>query len=84
MVRSTRRRALYEFLKTKNIFAQVHYIPVHRMPYYEALGHRAGDFPHAEAYYAECLSLPLYPTLTDAEQDYVVACVREFAAELPA
>ncbi len=74
------RRGLYDFLRTRNIFAQVHYIPVHRMPYYEALGHRAGDFPRAEAYYAHCLSLPLYPTLTDAEQAYVVSCVQEFVA----
>lgn len=78
IVRVADRRGLYDFLRTKNIFAQVHYIPVHRMPYYEDLGWRAGDFPHAERYYAECLSLPLYPTLTDAEQDYVVVCVREF------
>ncbi len=81
VVRAKHRRALYDFLRTRNIFAQVHYIPVHRMPYYEALGHRAGDFPHAEAYYAECLSLPLYPTLTDEEQTYVIECLREFATE---
>lgn len=78
IVRVPNRRGLYDFLRTKNIFAQVHYIPVHLMPYYEALGHRAGDYPHAEAYYEECLSLPMYPTLTDAEQDYVIGCVREF------
>lgn len=74
------RRGLYEFLRTKNILAQVHYVPVHRMPYYEKLGWQAGDFPQAEAYYARCLSLPLYPTLTDEEQAYVIECVREFLA----
>ena len=74
------RRGLYDFLKTRQIFAQVHYIPVHLMPYYERLGWEKGDFPQAEAYYARCLSLPLYPTLTDEEQDYVVACVAEFLA----
>ncbi|MGI4833482.1 MAG: UDP-4-amino-4,6-dideoxy-N-acetyl-beta-L-altrosamine transaminase [Janthinobacterium lividum] len=72
------RRELYEFLRTKNILTQVHYVPVHQMPYYEKLGWQVGDFPHAEAYYRRCLSLPLYPTLTDEEQQYVVACVREF------
>ena len=72
------RKGLYDFLKTKQIFAQVHYIPVHRMPYYEGLGWKAGDFPLAEEYYAHCLSIPLFPTLTDEEQDYVVACVSEF------
>ena len=74
------RLGLYDYLKTKQIFAQVHYIPVHRMPYYEGLGWRAGDFPLAEEYYAHCLSIPLFPTLTDEEQDYVVACVTEFVS----
>jgi len=54
---------------------------VHRMPYYEKLGWQAGDFPAAEAYYARCLSLPLYPNLTDEEQAYVIDCVQEFLAQ---
>ena len=83
VVQVANRRGLYEFLRTKNVLAQVHYVPVHRMPYYENLGWKFGDFPHAEAYYARCLSLPLYPTLTDAEQQYVIACVREFGAHNP-
>ncbi|KAA9339466.1 UDP-4-amino-4,6-dideoxy-N-acetyl-beta-L-altrosamine transaminase [Hymenobacter busanensis] len=74
------RRGLYDFLRTKQIFAQVHYIPVHLMPYYQELGWKAGDFPHAEAYYEHCLSLPMFPTLTDAEQVYVIECVREFVS----
>ncbi len=72
------RKGLYDFLKNRQIFAQVHYIPVHRMPYYESLGWRVGDFPLAEKYYANCLSIPLFPTLTNEEQDYVVTCVTEF------
>jgi UDP-4-amino-4,6-dideoxy-N-acetyl-beta-L-altrosamine transaminase len=80
VIQVANRRGLYEYLRTKNILAQVHYVPVHRMPYYEKLGWKAGDFPHAEAYYARCLSLPLYPTLTDEEQAYVIDCVREFVA----
>jgi UDP-4-amino-4,6-dideoxy-N-acetyl-beta-L-altrosamine transaminase len=83
VVQVANRRGLYEFLRTKNILTQVHYVPVHRMPYYENLGWKFGDFPHAEAYYARCLSLPLYPTLTDAEQAYVIDCVREFGAHNP-
>ncbi|MCC3159408.1 UDP-4-amino-4,6-dideoxy-N-acetyl-beta-L-altrosamine transaminase [Hymenobacter sp. 15J16-1T3B] len=74
------RRGLYDFLRSKQIFAQVHYIPVHTMPYYQQLGWQAGDFPAAEAYYARCLSLPMFPSLTDAEQQYVIDCVREFLA----
>jgi len=84
VIQVANRRGLYEFLRTKNILAQVHYVPVHRMPYYENLGWKFGDFPHAEAYYSRCLSLPLYPTLTDAEQAYVIDCVREFMAHNPA
>jgi dTDP-4-amino-4,6-dideoxygalactose transaminase len=58
--------------------AQVHYIPVHLMPYYRQFGWKPGDFPNAERYYARCLSLPMFPTLTDAEQEYVIASVKEF------
>ncbi|AQG80737.1 UDP-4-amino-4,6-dideoxy-N-acetyl-beta-L-altrosamine transaminase [Spirosoma montaniterrae] len=72
------RKGLYDFLRTKNIMAQVHYIPVHRMPYYQQFGWKAGDFPNAERYYARCLSLPMFPTLTDDEQAYVIEQVLSF------
>ncbi|GAB2952581.1 UDP-4-amino-4,6-dideoxy-N-acetyl-beta-L-altrosami ne transaminase [Hymenobacter coalescens] len=74
------RRGLYDFLRSRQVYAQVHYIPVHTMPYYQQMGWQAGDFPHAEAYYARCLSLPMFPSLTDEEQRYVIECVREFVA----
>lgn len=66
------RKGLYDYLRTRNIFAQVHYIPVHRMPYYQQFGWKQGDFPHAENYYAHGLSIPMFPTLTDDEQAYVI------------
>lgn len=72
------RKGLYDYLRTKNIFAQVHYIPVHRMPYYQQFGWKQGDFPHAENYYAHGLSIPMFPTLTDEEQDYVIREIRAF------
>ncbi|MCK8493084.1 UDP-4-amino-4,6-dideoxy-N-acetyl-beta-L-altrosamine transaminase [Spirosoma sp. RP8] len=72
------RKELYDFLRARNIMAQVHYIPVHLMPYYQQFGWKPGDFPNAEHYYARCLSLPMFPTLTDDEQDYVIASVKEF------
>ncbi len=72
------RAGLYNHLRERNIFAQVHYIPVHTLPYYRQLGWNKGDFPIAEQYYEHCLSLPMYPTLTDEEQDYVIAQVMEF------
>ncbi len=72
------RKGLYDYLRTKNIFAQVHYIPVHLMPYYKNFGWKKGDFPHAEKYYEHCLSIPMFPTLTDEEQDFVIEEILKF------
>lgn len=72
------RLGLYNFLRTKNIFAQVHYIPAHMMPYYKSLGSKEGDFPKAELYYSRCLSLPMYPALTEEQQQYVIDSIFEF------
>ena len=55
--------------------------PVHLQPYYQALGFAQGDFPEAEHYYAEAISLPIYPGLSDSEQDYVVQQVRRWIQE---
>jgi UDP-4-amino-4,6-dideoxy-N-acetyl-beta-L-altrosamine transaminase len=67
------RRRVFEALRKAGIGVQVHYIPVHTQPYYRALGFRTGDFPAAEAYYDGAISLPLFPALTDEEQDGVIA-----------
>ena len=72
------RKGLYDYLRTKQIYAQVHYIPVHLMPYYKGLGSKAGDFPNAEMYYEHCLSIPMYPTLTEEEQDFVISEILGF------
>ncbi|WP_027002061.1 UDP-4-amino-4,6-dideoxy-N-acetyl-beta-L-altrosamine transaminase [Hugenholtzia roseola] len=72
------RKGLYDYLRTHQIFAQVHYIPVHTLPYYQSLGYQKGTLPRAESYYQTCLSLPMYPTLTEAEQDFVIEKVLEF------
>ena len=60
----------------------MHYIPVHMQPYYQRLGFTKGDFPAAEAYYAEAISLPMYPALSEAEQDQVVAALGEALDEV--
>jgi UDP-4-amino-4,6-dideoxy-N-acetyl-beta-L-altrosamine transaminase len=73
------RKELYDALKKHNIFAQVHYIPVHTMPYYQELGYKKGSMPKAEKYYEKCLSLPMFPTLTDTEQRYVIDTVLQYA-----
>ncbi|HUS00528.1 MAG TPA: UDP-4-amino-4,6-dideoxy-N-acetyl-beta-L-altrosamine transaminase [Chitinophagaceae bacterium] len=72
------RLGLYNHLKTKNIFPQVHYIPTHLMPYYIQQGYKLGDFPNAENYYSRCLSLPMYPTLSKDEQKYVINSIKGF------
>lgn len=72
------RLGLYNFLRTKNIFAQIHYIPCHLMPYYREFGWKEGDMPNAENYYKHCISLPMYPTLTDEEQQFVISSINEF------
>jgi UDP-4-amino-4,6-dideoxy-N-acetyl-beta-L-altrosamine transaminase len=72
------RNGLYSYLRTKNIFAQVHYIPCHLMPYYRQLGWKQGDMPQAEEYYRYCLSLPMFPKLTDEEQGYVIETIKNY------
>lgn len=72
------RLGLYNYLRGKEIFAQIHYIPCHLMPYYQGLGWKVGDMPNAEAYYRGCISLPMYPTLTDEEQSFVIDAVNEY------
>ncbi len=78
VVQVSGRKELYDFLKANQIYAQVHYIPAHLMPAYQALGWKVGDMPEAEAYYSQCLSLPMYPSLTDEEQNYIIEKVLEF------
>jgi dTDP-4-amino-4,6-dideoxygalactose transaminase len=55
----------------------LHYIPVHTQPYYQAMGFKSGDYPEAEKYYSEAISIPMYPTLTDEDQMTVVQVLRE-------
>jgi len=78
IIRTKRRKELYDYLRAQNIFVQVHYIPVNAMPYYQSLGHEKGDMPLAENYYEECLSLPMYPSLAKEEQKFVIQKILEF------
>lgn len=80
VIRTARRKELYDHLKANGVFAQVHYIPMHTMPYYRSLGFSKGAFPQAEKYYEECLSLPMYPSLTAEEQEYVIGLVMDFVS----
>ncbi|MCQ8180222.1 UDP-4-amino-4,6-dideoxy-N-acetyl-beta-L-altrosamine transaminase [Methylomonas sp. SURF-1] len=75
-VSSYSRLSVFEGLRAAGIGVNVHYIPVHLQPYYRQLGFQPGDFPEAERYYRAAISLPLYATLTEANQDRVVAALR--------
>lgn len=72
------RAGLYEFLRRHLVYSQVHYIPLHLMPYYRAQGWKFGDLPNSEEYYRRCLSLPMYPTLKHEEQQKVISLIKEY------
>ncbi len=75
------RKGLYDYLHENGVYAQVHYVPLHLMPYYKELGNKEGDLPVVEEYYQHCLSLPMYPTLTDDEQEYVIQKIMDFLSK---
>jgi UDP-4-amino-4,6-dideoxy-N-acetyl-beta-L-altrosamine transaminase len=68
-------REVFEALRTAGLGVNLHYIPVHLQPYYRNLGFEPGDFPEAERYYQEAISLPMYPTMTDETIETVIAIV---------
>lgn len=72
------REGLYNFLRDNKIYTQVHYIPVHTLPYYQQSGNKKNSLPVAEEYYDHCLSLPMYPALEREEQEYVIDKILEF------
>jgi UDP-4-amino-4,6-dideoxy-N-acetyl-beta-L-altrosamine transaminase len=71
------RKRVFEELRAAGIGVNVHYIPVHLQPYYRRLGFRPGDFPEAERYYDEAITLPLYAGLSEEDQDRVIDAVRK-------
>lgn len=73
---NTTHRQVYEALRKADIQVNLHYIPVYRQPYYEQMGFRVGHCPKAEQYFSEAISLPMYPGLTEAEQNKVVSTLR--------
>lgn len=72
-----RRRCVFDGLRERGIGVNVHYIPVHTQPYYARLGFNWGDFPEAERFYRDAITLPLYPGMTQADQDHVVEALRQ-------
>jgi len=72
------RLGLYNYLRSNGVFAQIHYIPCHLMPFYRQFDWKEGDMPYAESYYRGCISLPMYPTLLEQEQNLVIDLVHRF------
>ena len=68
-------RQVFDDLRAQGIGVNLHYIPIHTQPYYLRMGFKVGDFPQAEQYYGEAISLPMFQSLTDSQQDQVVAAL---------
>ena len=71
------RHQVFEALRARGLGVNVHYIPVHTQPYYQELGFKYGDFPLAEKYYEQAISIPMFYSLTYEEQDYVIQAITE-------
>lgn len=76
-----KRKELFAKLQAAGIGVQVHYIPIHLQPFYQKFGFKKGDFKVAESYYKNAISLPLFPTLTQEEQEKAIAALRENVAK---
>ena len=70
------RATVFRSMRSEGIGVNVHYIPVHLQPHYRKLGFNRGDFPESETYYAEAISLPMYPMLTDIQQDHIIDALK--------
>jgi len=74
-------REVYEALRKSGILVNLHYIPIYLQPYYEQMGFKRGYCLEAERYYSEVISIPLYPGLTEAQQDRVIEAIRQATAK---
>lgn len=78
IIKTKNRKAMFDFLRSNGIFVQIHYIPIHTLPYYKKIGYQGADLTQAENYYNQCISIPMFPTLTEEEQNFVIKKVLEF------
>ena len=69
---------LFTFLKENKIFCQIHYIPIPMHPLYQSLGFKMDDFENSKKYYDECISLPIYPSLSSEDHNLVIKKIKEF------
>jgi len=73
-------KQVFQELRDKSIGVNLHYIPVHIHPYYQSMGFKLGDFPEAEKYYREAISIPIFPGLKNDQQDTVIRAITEVIA----
>ena len=73
-------RAVFESLRAQQIGVNLHYIPVHTQQYYAQMGFKAADFPKALSYYSKSISIPMYASLSDAQQQHVAAALAKAVA----
>ena len=77
-MRTLNRRHVFEQLRERGLGVNVHYIPVHRQPYYQKLfDFRNGSFPQAEAYYEKVITMPLFPSMSTREVEFSIECIRD-------
>lgn len=70
-------REVFDALRDQGIGVNLHYIPIYNQPYYQSMGFNPKDFPESEKYYSEAISLPMYPNLTNDQQDYVISSIKK-------
>ncbi len=80
VIQLNNRNDLYNYLQSKNILPQVHYVPLHMQPYYSRYVNEFTNLPHTENYYSRCLSIPMYSTLSKNQQKYVVDSILDFVS----
>lgn len=81
IVKVKNRAEVFHFMREKGILVNVHYIPIHTQPYYQSLGFKKGDFPVAEQYYLEAMSIPVYPDLKEEDFQYVITSLDQAIQE---
>ena len=78
IIEVSNRDELYDNLKNVGIYAQIHYIPVHKLPYYQEIGYGDAKLINSENYYSKCISLPMFPSLTNDEQNFILDKIKEY------
>ena len=78
VIEVNKRLELYNYLRENHIYSQIHYIPIHTFPYYNKIGYKDANLICSDNYYKKCLSLPMFPSLTNKEQNFVIDKVIEF------